>query len=442
MDVGKCIALIFSLMILGQVYLVRRIVGTWLFPACLFGLFWFGYTFVPLAVLYWVPVEWSAVAFLFLCTLAFSISAAPFDWKTAFRRNASKNATATIVYGSPFLKGVFYVSTLSALVCIFLDLLVQGFSLHDLFFDLQATAAAYAKMLYDESLTINMFARLELVGTFLGTIVGGFLFSCSRRRAERFVIVALAFLPSTLVAITHTAKGLLFLSVAFFCAGLFVYRVSAGKLRLFEKGSFKLIVPATAGLILIITTAFLWRSLSGLEDTNEVIIRLLSYFASYSCGHLYAFSDWFAFVVGRHSQFHYGNESTSYGFYTFMSLFQLIGHHKEVPLGIFDDFYTYGDLLSTNIYTMFRGLVTDFGIIGCVLFMFGSGLLLHMSFNVMLRHKRPVFTVGVFVFMMGYFYSSFIISALSWNRTYVAFLLLWIIMQINKAVTERSCKCI
>src|SRR5713226_639943 len=100
MDVfEKCLALVFSLMILGQAYLVRRSVGSWLFPACLFGLFWFGYTFVPLAILFWVPVNPYATGFLFVCTLAFSLGSLAFDWKAAFARNAWKGETSVAVYG-------------------------------------------------------------------------------------------------------------------------------------------------------------------------------------------------------------------------------------------------------------------------------------------------------------------------------------------------------
>lgn len=434
----KCLALAFSLMILGQAYLVRRYVGTWLFPACLFGLFWFGYTFVPLAVLFWLPVQPYAIAFVFLCTLAFSMGSLAFDWETAFKRNAQKREAATLVYGNPFLKRIFYLLTLASIVFLILDLFKQGFSLHDLFFELQASAATYANMLYSDSLTINNFARLGIVCTFLGAILGGFLFPCTSTKGERWFIVILSFLPSTLVAITQTAKGLLFLSIVFFYAGLLVYRVSVGKLRLFEKRSLKLLVPGAAILILIVTIAFLWRGLRKIEDTDELLSGLTSYFASYSCSHLYGFSDWFAFMIGRHSELTYAYEGTSYGFYTFMSLFQLMGSHKVVPQGVFDDYYTFGDLLTGNIYTMFRGLILDFGFTGSVLFMFLTSVLLHKTFHVMLLKKRPVFTVAVFVFAVGYFYSSFIISALSWNRTYVAFVLLWIILQINKVITQRG----
>jgi oligosaccharide repeat unit polymerase len=435
--IEKCLALAFSLMILGQAYLVRRVVGTWLFPACLFGLFWFGYTFVPLAILFWLPSEPYAIAFLFLCTLAFSMGSLPFDWKTAFKRNAQKRETATLVYGNPFLKRIFYLLTLASIVFLILDLFEQGFSLHDLFFDLQASAVKYANLLYSENLTINIFARLEIVCTFLGAILGGFLFPCTSTKAERWFIVVLSFLPSTLVSITQTSKGLLFLSIVFFYAGLLVYRVSVGKLCLFEKGNLKLLVPGTAMLILIVTIAFLWRGLRNVEDRDELISGLTSYFASYSCGHLYGFSDWFAFIIGRHSELTYAHEGTSYGFYTFMSVFQLMGSHKVVPMGIFDEYYSFGDLLTGNLYTMFRGLILDFGFAGSALFMFLTSVLLHKTFHVMLLKRRPVFTVAMFVFAVGYFYSSFVISALSWNRTYVAFVLLWIILQINKMITER-----
>jgi hypothetical protein len=85
---------------------------------------------------------------------------------------------------------------------------------------------------------------------------------------------------------------------------------------------------------------------------------------------------------------------------------------------------------------MFRGLILDFGIIGSVLFMLTTGVLLHWTFHSMLCKRRPVFTVAVFVFMMGYFYTSFGISLLIWNSIYVAFVSVWIVLQINKLITK------
>jgi oligosaccharide repeat unit polymerase len=228
------------------------------------------------------------------------------------------------------------------------------------------------------------------------------------------------------------------LCIVFFYAGLLVYRASAGTLRLFEKDSLKSVTFCVAILISIVTVSFLARGLYRIEDSGELIDALIGRYASYAFSHIYAFSDWFAFIIGRHSELTYAHEGTSYGFYTFMTLFARMGSHKVVPPGVFDEYYNYGDLLTGNLYTMFRGLILDFGIIGSVLFMLAIGFLLHLSFHTMLRNRRPVFTVAVFVFMMGCFYFSLIISLLIWLNIYATFVLLWIVLQINKVITERG----
>jgi len=436
MAFDKCLALVFSLMILGQAYLVRRYVGTWLFPACLFGLFWFAYTFFPLAALFRVPVQPYAIAFIFLCTVAFSMGSVPFHWKTAFAKNAGKNETAASVYGNTFLKAVFYLSTLSSLVFLILNSFAQGISLHDLAFNLYASAATYTAMRSSDTININIFGQLSIVCAYLGVILGGFLLPCMPTKAGRRLIVVLSFLPSITATITQSNKGILFLCIAFFYGGLLVYRASAGTLRLFERGSIKSLTLYMAILIVVVAISFISRGLYGLDDTAFVINKLMAYFSSYSFGHIYAFSDWFAFIVGGHSEFTYTHESSTYGFYTFTALFRLMGSHKTLPPGTFDDYYSYGYSLTTNIYTIFRGLILDFGCIGCVLFMLVTGFLLHLTFHTMLRNRRPVFTIAVFVFMMGYFYSSFMISVLMWNSFYVTFVLLWIVLRINKLIMQ------
>ncbi|HLZ12315.1 MAG TPA: O-antigen polymerase [Candidatus Acidoferrum sp.] len=438
MVLNKCLALLFSVMILGQAYLVRRHVGTWLFPSCIFGLFWFGYTFFPLAVLFWVPVQPYGVAFIFICTVAFSMAAMVFDWKTAFERNAQKRGTATVVYGNSFLKALFYISTISSLLFLALNSFAQGFSLRDLLFDLYASAAAYAEMRYSQDLSSNAFNPLSIIFTYMGVILGGLLFPSMETKIGRCIVLVLSFLPSILVAVTQSAKGLLFLCVVFFYAGLLVYRASEGTLRLFKKGNIKWLMIFMAVLISTVTISFVSGGLYKIEDVESLAGELISRFATYALGHLYAFSDWFAFVVGIHSDVIYSHEGATHGFYTFAPLFKLLGSHKVLPLGNFDDIYSFGDLINTNIFTMFRGLIQDFGIIGSVLFMLLTGFLFHWAFRTMLLKRVPVFTVGIFVLMMGYFYLSFGISLLISNSIYVTFFLTWIILQSNKLIAERS----
>jgi oligosaccharide repeat unit polymerase len=434
----KCLALLFSLMILGQAYCVRRVVGTWLFPACLFGLFWFGNTFVGLALLFWVPADPFAIAFIFLCTLAFSIGSLPFDWKTAFERNAKKRSTAALVYGSTFLKVAFYVFVLVSLIFLVLNSYAQGISVHDLIFDLQASAASYTAMRYSGSVNINIFGQLNIISAYLSAILGGLLFPCLRSKTERRLVVVLSFISAILATVTQSNKGILFLCIAFFYGGMWVCRASASNLRLFEKGSIKSLMLCGAVLVAIVTVSFLSRGMYQIADNGFVLERLVSNFASYSFGHIFAFSDWFGFIIGRHSELVYPREGFTYGFYTFMAVFRALGNNRVVPDGYFDDYYTYGDLLRTNIFTMFRGLILDFGFIGSVLFMLVTGFLLHWIFRAMLTRTRPVFSVAAFVLMIGYFYTSFLISLLIWNSFYVVFVLLWMVLQANKLMVPTA----
>jgi oligosaccharide repeat unit polymerase len=327
-----------------------------------------------------------------------------------------------------------------SLIFLALNLFAQGFSLRDLFFDLYTSAAAYANLRFSEDLNVGIFERLSLVFAYLGAILGGFLLPCMLTRNGQRLIVALAFLPSALVAVTQAAKWHLLLCVVFFYAGLLACRASVGTLCLIDKGRIKSVTLYVAVLIAVVTVSFLGRGLYTIDDSGELTNSLVRYYSSYSFGHIYAFSDWFAFFIGRHSELAYARESATYGFYTFAVVFRLLGSDKVLPIGMFDE-YTYGSLLTTNVYTMFRGLIQDFGIIGSVLFMLATGLLLHWSFHNMLCKRRPVFTVAVFVLMMGYFYASFVSSMLGVNRIYyVTFILLWIILQINKLLIYRECK--
>ena len=70
--------------------------------------------------------------------------------------------------------------------------------------------------------------------------------------------------------------------------------------------------------------------------------------------------------------------------------------------------------------------------------MFLIGFLIHSGFYAMLMKEKPAFTVAVFVFSIGFFYASFGRSLFSWSGIYFSFVLLWVVLQINKLITQRD----
>ena len=429
----KWLALAFSLMILGQAWLVRRYVGTWLFPACLFGLFWFALTFIPLVVLFQVPVAPLGIGFILLCCLAFSATALAFDWRPAFARNRDK-PDARAIYGSVYLGQAFYVSVGTALALVVLTALAQGVTLIDLVFNLLLTARAYAELRYAGDLASQLLERWSVVAAYLGVILGGLRYASVPRR--RGLTLLLAFLPTALIAVTQSAKWHFLLGIALFFGGVLVQRISSGTLRLAARRQTRLAAFYGSLAAAIITLSFLSRVSTEESDFSRL---LAGRFASYVTGHTYAFADWYAWETGGRSALTYSAPASGGGFYTFGSLLRLAGRSDELPVGGYDDDYEHGGYLQTNVFTMFRGLIIDFGQLGALVFMAAVGLAFHGAFYALLSRRHPVGEVVAFLFMMGFFFSSFVFSMLGSNILYyVTFGLLWLILSANRRLTAAA----
>lgn len=438
MLLSKCVAVLFSLMILGNAIVVRRIVGTWLFPAAIFSLLWFAYTFIPLVALFPVPANPLAVAFIFAGTLAFSASAfVMFRWKLAFRLNRRK-PPASDYFDTPFLRAVFHSTSLASLACFYVGMVAQGFTLADMFSGVVQTASAYAELRYGEALIFSLYTKLSLPLAYIAVSAGGLLFGSSRSKSRSATILIGSFLPAVATMLFQSSKGMLFLVGALFVGGILVTRIFSGRLYLIDRGTIQVILGVAVVVVPLTTWSFLSRGLSSIDDGDLLRTALSQTALSYAFGHMYAFADWFSFRIGQGASLHYANDPTSYGFYTFMSVFRLFGSARDVPIGIYDEFYTYGDLMITNVYTIYRGIITDFGLVGALLYALVSGCLIHLAFYFLLIKRRPVASVALFLFTIGYIYQSFAISLFTWNTMPVVSIALGCCLWINNRLRTRS----
>ena len=127
-----------------------------------------------------------------------------------------------------------------------------------------------------------------------------------------------------------------------------------------------------------------------------------------------------------------GDRFYTYGNYTFMSVYKALGSEVVFPVGVYDEYFEYKDLLKGNIYSIYRGLITDFGGVGAIVFMYVTSLGLHYSYYRVLTKLVAPMACSVFICAMGYYYSSFIISLMMWNSIYVTAILLAVILSFNK----------
>lgn len=432
-DIYKLIALFFSVLIILNGYFVARLAKTWFVPGAIISIFWFGYTFFPLLCLYSVPVNTLSIIYIFIAIFTFVLPSCFFNWSAAFAANRLKVTSGMrFEFHTRFLIYTFYLMQILVIVTIISDILAQGFSLKNVLFNLMETSSQYIALRYSEEVNISILSRMGTVFTYVGVMLGGLVFSATPKVKAKYLILFLSLLPSIIVMVVQGVKGTLFLCAIFFYSTFLIYRLCSGNLFLTDKKTNKNLLITLMLVFPAIVSSFLSRGLYD-YDYDYVMGRLISYFSSYAFAHVYAFSDWFSFYIGSPHVMHYETYNDYfYGFYTFMSIFKFLGSSITVPPGVYDEYFQYNDLITTNIYTFFRGLILDFGILGSLCFMLILGTITSFSFYILLRSLRPYFSISFFATMAGFYYSSFIISVFIWNSIFFTFVIFAFILYLNR----------
>lgn len=434
----KLLAILASVLILVQAYCIRLAVGTFIFPACLMALAWFFYTFIPLVVLYDVPINPLAIMYLFVCISAFSMGALPFNWSRAFQINALKSSNNSSVLDSKLLVYFFYISALSSIFFSTIAMTSIGIDLHSIVFNLVKTSGEYAAMRGGKYGTFEygIYGILSIFFTYLTTTLGGLAFYQHPNRLKQILYTIITFIPSLYFMLTQSAKLVIFYSIGFYLASLLLRKIYSNTLELFNWAIFLKGVIGILVLLPLLAISFISRE--NFYKLGSTSSGLLFSIKSYALGQTYAFSDYLSFYFGMDSQSRYTHDLNTFGQYTFTSLFTLFGYKKYFPPGTYPDGYFYKNLFATNIFTIFRGLINDFGVIGSIIFMFISGLVSHTFFYRLLTAKKSWSASAVFIIMVVYIEGTYLLSVFMARFMYLLIVGLILIFWINDKYKNRS----
>lgn len=425
----KFFAINFALLILIQAWMVRIYVRTWIFPACLYGLFWFVYTFIPLVVLPDAEINPVSIAYILSTCILFSLTSIIFNWKSAFKKN--KNRPKKIIYSSNFLRFTFYFLAALSIAATVINWAIQGISYYDILFNLLDTSNQYLGKRYSGDLTSNLAAQLSITLTYPTAVLGGMLFYKKDKKDGGIRYIIISYASSFLMMVVEAAKGTIFLTMILFWSGILVGKVNDNNLELFDRKSLYKTLPWVMVIAVATIFSFLARGSSANDQVGLIAEKLYYYFVSYSSGHLYAFSDWFTNFTRGQSNFSYEFIKNSDGFYTFMAIFNFLGTNKVAPPGVYEEYFQISEILQTNIYTHYRGLIHDFGFGGSFVVIFLAGLIAHTAYFLQLTERRPYISISLFSHLLGYIYTSFIVSLLIWNSVYASFFILSLIFFAN-----------
>jgi oligosaccharide repeat unit polymerase len=426
---SKLLSIFISLLILLNAILIRRIVGTWLFPATVFSLFWFVFIFFPLIMMFEVPINPWAVGYLSLLVIVFSWTFIFFNWKKAFSNNLDK-PPVNEVYDTTILRVTLWFSIFFSIVFSIMVMLVQGFSLSELYEDIVLVAAKYAVSRYASEVVYSAYGPLSLGFAYLAVLIAGLIFG-STNSSSRKKWVLLAFLPSIIIMVTQSAKGSFFGSIFYFLGGILVTSIQQNKLVLFKANIVRIIFKISSFSAVLFIFSLMSRGLQDEKDVGGFLEKLRFLLASYFFGHLYNFSEWIGVYWDGFNNSKFDISHYYYGFYTFTSIYNFFGYQKVLPDAVYDEYNNIQDQMESNVYTIFRGMVMDFGILGTVFFMFVLGLLLHLCFYVFLNSRKPIISLTITMFMIVVFYYSFIISVLTWSIVPFVLILFILLLKFN-----------
>jgi len=156
----KLLAISFSLSILGYALILKHKSRSWVTPGVIFALFWFLFTFFPLTVMFNVPASPWATFFIASCVFMFGLPGLASGLSRTLELNSRNKQDSLDYYSGPFMTFTFVSMQVITLLCILINLSIQGFSPTDFVSDLFGTANRYLALRYSGQLDPNIYAQL------------------------------------------------------------------------------------------------------------------------------------------------------------------------------------------------------------------------------------------------------------------------------------------
>lgn len=235
-------------------------------------------------------------------------------------------------------------------------------------------SSTIAQERYADETAAPLISRIFLMIGYCGASIGGFVYKALKRRKW------LAFFPILgvlMLSIVTTARAPVIYAGILWWSSYLACEVFQGKRRV--RLDARKILMGGLGVFLLIAFFVILQALRGGRVEYEIMISQLDRMRIWFFGYLGGFSVWF-------DSSYFSGISPAMGLYTFAGIFDLLGLGDR-RLGIFDEFISIGDGYSTNIYTAYRSLIVDFGLLGTLSIFGVLGYLMNSVYMKVLRGR-------------------------------------------------------
>lgn len=253
------------------------------------------------------------------------------------------------------------------------------------------------------------FLNVFLIFSYLCPLIGGYTILKYKNKKNKFVSLLSLLSPFLTLIATNSKTGLLS-SVFLFFAGMLVTMNEDSK-----KITKKIIIWSIIVIILLLFILFVSMIFRTGEYGDNIVEQIKIKFITYGFASFSAFDNWLI-----NSQ----KEPYTFGRYTFYSIFNLLGIATRKQ-GVYD---LIGEgVVKTNVFTMFRGNIQDFGIIGTFLLYLFFGFISAYSKNKFCKNSSPlagcILALAIFTIFYG-----IIISPLTFSSYMFSFLIFFVFL--------------
>lgn len=357
----------------------------------------------------------SGIWYIYFITLTFSLGFFFYKKKNRLnlnkkKRNISNLNIVYLLYSASLLISFFSLYILLRSVNYdFLDLLS--------FSKLKELSRLFSDIKYNNSIpqyTSGIYFSISFSFCYLVIILGTFLFVYKSFSRKFFLLEIISFLPIFFYAFVKNQRAAILFGILVAFSTLISTKIY---LRKKNKINLNNLVNYLSIFFIVILCYFQLQKIRVIGISEE---NLLQYFESAVSGSYFAFLNWF-------NKYILYQDNITLGEYTINRLhYYTIGNSPNSP-GLFGDVFWMADNFrsGTTIYTIFRSLISDFGVAGSFLIYFLFGYLSSFFYNNLKDGNilyLPLISLTFFIISFSY-----LTSVLNWNSIILAYLIATII---------------
>jgi len=305
----------------------------------------------------------------------------------------------------------FYILLFSILgfIYVFIFFKSVGITFTDLF-DLQELLSINRRIAdsrYLEEQERTIIESVTLVFVYLAPLLSGFYYNFSTKNK---LITILSFLPALVIIMTQNTKVILIGSTFMFVTGFIVSGIITT--RIYKIFVFKNIIKFVVFLFAFFALLYISMVFRTGSINSNTIEYINERFVLYSFGHIIGFDIWFS---------ESSNIFPSYlGTRIFYGIADFIGISNRLQ-GVYQESVSWGSF-STNVYSVFRALIEDFGTIISLGILFFYGM---FSQHIFMKVKHRLNYVSIWMLSVIYFTTFFGVFTSPW--AYMSFTLVFVI---------------